>query len=145
VVDARRVAVLLDRIRAEVAALRRTGARPTDELLGDPDALPAVKYRLVVAIEAATDVADHLIASEGLRLAAGYADSFRSLEEAGVLPTDLAASLADAAGFRNLLVHRYADIDDGRVIEIVRNRLTDLEAFVELIAGRLAGTSDPPA
>jgi uncharacterized protein YutE (UPF0331/DUF86 family) len=144
-VDARRVAVLLDRIRAEVSALRRSGARPTDELFDDPDALPALKYRLVVAIEAATDVADHLIASEGFRLAAGYADSFRSLEEAGVLPSYLAASLADAARFRNLLVHRYADIDDGRVIEIVRNRLTELEAFVDLIAQRLAGPAHPPA
>jgi uncharacterized protein YutE (UPF0331/DUF86 family) len=101
-----------------------------------------VKYRLVVAIEAATDVADHLIASEGLRLASGYADSFRSLEEAGVLPTELAASLADDARFRNLLVHRYADIDDGRVVEIARHRLTDLEAFVALIATRLAGAPD---
>ena len=31
--------------------------------MSDEDALPAVKYRLVVAIEAAIDVADHIIAS----------------------------------------------------------------------------------
>lgn len=136
-VDARRVAELLDRIRAEVAALRRSGARTTDELFDDPDALPALKYRLVVAIEAATDVADHLISSEGLRLASGYADSFRSLEEGGVLPAGLAASLADAARFRNLLVHRYADIDDQRVVQFVRQRLADLEDYVDVIAARL--------
>jgi uncharacterized protein YutE (UPF0331/DUF86 family) len=136
-VDDRRVSELLHRIRTEVAALRHSGARPTAELFDDPDALPALKYRLVVVIEAATDVADHLIASEGLRLASGYADSFRSLEEGGVLPAALAASLADAARFRNLLVHRYADIDDHRVVQIVRQRLADLEAYVDLIAARL--------
>lgn len=91
----------------------------------------------MVAIETATDVADHLISSEGLRLASGYADSFRSLEEGGVLPARLAASLADAARFRNLLVHRYADIDDRRVVQIVRQRLADLEDYVDLIAARL--------
>lgn len=98
VVDRHRIAELLDRIRDEAAALRRSGARPRDELFADPETLPAVKYRLVVAIEAATDVADHLIASEGFRLAAGYADSFRSLEEAGVLPPDLAAARLGADG-----------------------------------------------
>lgn len=135
-VDAARVSALLGRIREEVDRLRDLAGRPDADLLDSVDALPAAKYRLIVAIEAATDVADHVIASEGLRPATSFADSFRSLREGGWLEADLADALADAARFRNLLVHGYAEVDDRRVIEIARTRLEDLEAFVGEIAAR---------
>lgn len=136
-VDRARVSALLARIRAEREQLGRLGDRDDARLLGDVDALPAVKYRLIVAIEAATDVADHIIASEGLRQATSFADSFASLAEGGWLAADLAASLADAARFRNLLVHQYADVDDRRVLEILRSRLGDLDRFVQGVADQL--------
>lgn len=85
-----------------------------------------------MAIEPATDVADHVIASEGLRPATSFADSFRSLHEGGWID----AELAEAAGFRNVLVHQYADVDDGRVVENLRTRLDDLDAYVRQIADR---------
>jgi uncharacterized protein YutE (UPF0331/DUF86 family) len=138
VVDAPRVTALFHAIRTEVEHLRRAAVRDDDELRSDPDALPAMKYRLVVCIEAATDAADHVIAAEGFRPATSFADSFRSLAEAGWLDADLAARLEDAARFRNLLVHRYADIDDDRVIEIARTRLGDLDAYIQTLASRLA-------
>lgn len=136
-VDVPRVAALLQRIRDELGHLREIAARDDAELFAATDALPATKYRLVVVIEAATDVADHIIASEGLRPSVSFADSFRSLHEAGWLDDGLAAQLEDAARFRNLLVHQYADVDDHRVVEIARTRMDDLDRFVDVVAQRL--------
>lgn len=135
-VDAARVSAVLARISDEVDRLRELAGRPDADLFASDDALPAAKYRLIVAIEAATDVADHVIASEGLRPATSFADSFRSLREGGWLEADLAEALADAARFRNLLVHGYAEVDDRRVVEITRTRLEDLEGFVQEVAAR---------
>lgn len=136
-VDEGRVAALLQRLRDEVAALRRLAARSDADLFGSEDALPAAKYRLVVAVEAAVDTADHVIASEGLRQATSFADSFQSLQESGWLDDELAASLQDAARFRNLLVHQYAVVDDTRVLETIRTRLDDLDGFATTMAGRV--------
>lgn len=136
-VDAARVTALLQRIRDELAALGVFAARSDADLLDDDDALPAAKYRLIVMIEAAIDIADHVIASEGLRPSSSLADSFLSLQEAGWLDKDLATWLQDAARFRNLLVHQYADVDDDRVIEILRTRRGDLEGYVVEIARRI--------
>lgn len=136
-VDAGRVAALLHRIREEVDQLRQAAERDDDALLSSVDALPAIKYRLIVSIEAATDVADHIIAAESLRPATSLADSFVALAESGWIDEGLGASLADAARFRNLLVHQYADVDDLRVLEILRTRLGDLDAYVEALARRL--------
>lgn len=129
--------MLLHRIRTEVTALRVGLGRSDSELLSDVDSLPAMKYRLIVAIEAAIDVADHIIASEGLRPSTSFADSFRSLGEAGWVESGLASRLEGAARFRNLLVHQYADVDDSRVIGIARQGLDDLDEYVQTIASRV--------
>lgn len=136
-VDVPRLLALLERIEQEVTAVRASVARSDEELVDHPDALPALKYRLVVAIEAAIDAAAHVIASQGLRSPDDFADTFTSLVEADWLPSDLGARLADAARFRNLLVHLYDDVDDERVIEIARTRLDDLRAFTRTVAARV--------
>lgn len=135
-VDAGRLAALLDRIAEELKELRALADRAPRELVEDPVALPAAKYRLVVAIEAAIDAGEHVIASEGLRASVSYADVFAVLSEAGWLEPGLAAALQDVARFRNLLVQGYAQIDDRRVVAVLRRRLDDLDDFRGALARR---------
>lgn len=128
-VDPLRVRTMLDRLGAEIAALRRLAARPPDELLADEDLLAAVKYRFVVALEVCIDVGRHVVASEGLRAPRDYADVFTVLAEAELLAATTAAELRDTARFRKLLVHGYALVDDDRVVQILQTRLDDLDRF----------------
>jgi uncharacterized protein YutE (UPF0331/DUF86 family) len=46
-----------------------------------------------------------------------------------VLPVELAEAVARAVGFRNLLVHKYTEIDNDRVLANL-DRLSDLSDFV---------------
>jgi uncharacterized protein YutE (UPF0331/DUF86 family) len=138
VVDPLRVRTLLDRLAAEVEALRRLGARGTGELLADDDLLAAVKYRFIIAIEVCIDVGRHVIASEGLRAPLDYADVFTVLADADLVDPAIAADLRDTARFRNLLVHNYTKVDDARVVEILRERVDDLALFRTALA-RAAG------
>jgi uncharacterized protein YutE (UPF0331/DUF86 family) len=55
-----------------------------------------------------------------------------------MLAAELSASMEQAARFRNVLVHQYADVDDARVVEILRARLDDLDRFVAVVASRLS-------
>src|SRR5680860_391228 len=103
-VDRLRVKALLDRILKETSGLRRMSGQSLESL--QPDLIYAVKYRLVVAIEAATDVSRHLAAARGLRMPTDYADSFVVLGEAGLLDPALVDDLKDMAKFRNVLVHQ---------------------------------------
>ena len=136
-VDERRFRAILDRIGTEITELRRLAAMDDATLQADPERMPGVKYRLQIAVEACIDAAEHLIASEGLRAPESFADTFTVLGEAGRLDATLARSLEDAARFRNLLVHQYADVDDDRVREILRTRVVDFERFRTAVA-RLA-------
>ena len=46
----------------------------------------------------------------------------------------LAERLGDMAGFRNLLVHRYGDVDNEIVLEMIESELEDVVAFERAVA-----------
>lgn len=132
-VDVERLLSLLERIAAETRQLTRLAALPDSALASDSDLLAAVKYRFVVAIEAAVDASRHVAASEGMRLPRDMRDAFVVLQETGWLP---AGELPDMAGFRNLLVHNYAEVNDDVVRAVLRTRLHELDTFRRAIATR---------
>jgi uncharacterized protein YutE (UPF0331/DUF86 family) len=133
-VDPGRLRALLDRLGEEVQELRRLSSLHDEELMGDGDRLAAVKYRFIVAIEVCIDAGQHVVASEGLRAPADFADVFAVLAEASFVTKASVPTLQEMARFRNLLVHGYQRVDDRRVIDILRTRLGDLDSFRREVA-----------
>ncbi len=130
-VDEPRVQRLLRRVMGDVATLRELGAAPGPP---DPVRLGAIKYAFITAIEGCVRVAQHVGASEGWRAPDRNADAFAVLAEHAVVDPHLADLLARAVGFRNVLVHRYADVDDDRVVAMLEE-VDDLETFVTQFSG----------
>lgn len=128
-VDAERLARLLRRITDDVHRLRRV--EPT-AVLDDEVLLDHVKYRFVTAIEACIDVAMHVAATEGLASPDTNADAVRSLGRHGIVASRTADAVGRAVGFRNVLVHRYAEVDDHRVLDHLGG-LDHLDAFVDQV------------
>ena len=99
----------------------------------------AVERSLQVAVEACLDIGRRIISREGFRYPETNQDVFRVLAEEGVVSNDLLPTLLDMAGFRNLVVHDYARIDDASVYGILRKRLSDFNAFAEAVGSYLEG------
>jgi uncharacterized protein YutE (UPF0331/DUF86 family)/predicted nucleotidyltransferase len=93
----------------------------------------AAKYSLLEIIESCIGIANHIISMKAFRRAEKYSDMFRVLREEGVLGERLTQRLEDMARFRNLLVHRYGEIDDERVLEIIQHNLGDIVEFEKQI------------
>jgi uncharacterized protein YutE (UPF0331/DUF86 family) len=148
VVDAVRLARLLRRIDADIARLRPFQAVDGEALLADEVRLGFVKYTFVTLIEGCIDAAHHIVASERLATPETNAEAMIALARHGLLDRELAQVLARAVGFRNVLVHRYADVDDGEVTAQL-GRLGDLAAFTSALAGLLGadpgGDAESPA
>jgi len=89
----------------------------------------AAKYSLLEIVEACIDVANYIISVRGFRRAEEYSEMFKVLKEEGVIGKGLATKLEDMARFRNLLVHRYGEVDNRRVLEIIKYNLKDIEEF----------------
>jgi uncharacterized protein YutE (UPF0331/DUF86 family) len=119
-------------IESDVAFLARFAERDVEEIIDDEVLLGAVKYGFVTAIEGCAKVAHHLSVSEAWSVAETNADAVRILASEGVISSELARDIASAVGFRNLLVHQYADVDNRLVVEHLA-QLGDLRKFVESV------------
>ena len=129
------VAKKLALIETSVKELR-TLARP-DALAHDVKEQRFVEHTLQVAIQAALDVASHVVSDERLGEPRANRDMFALLAQRGLLPLELTDRLGRMAGFRNVLVHGYQDVDLAVLRDILANRLDDLLAFVRAIRSRL--------
>jgi uncharacterized protein YutE (UPF0331/DUF86 family)/predicted nucleotidyltransferase len=133
-VDTDRVIEFLRLLGDDLAALRGKAVTPRELYGRSRDIQAIVERRLQTAIESCINVGNHLIARLGLRPPAEYADVFRALAEAKILPGELAQQMMDMARFRNLLVHVYWALDHERVYDSLSGRVTTLEAFSRHIA-----------
>ena len=115
----------------------RTLARPAD-LAVDVREERFVEHTLRVAIQAALDVASHIVSDQRLGEPRSNRELFTARVRDGSLAPDLAALLAAMAGFRNVLVHGYGDVDLAVVRDVLENHLGDLDAFVAAMRVRLA-------
>jgi uncharacterized protein YutE (UPF0331/DUF86 family) len=82
-------------------------------------------------VMAASDILHHLLAERGITPTT-YRDTFHLAAEQGLIPSDLAARLQDAAGMRNVLVHLYEQIDYSILKDSISPALHDFEQFVTL-------------
>ncbi len=114
----------------------RTLARP-EEVSRDVKEQRFVEHTLQVAIQAALDVASHVVSDERLGEPRTNRELFTLLARQGLLSVELADRLGRMAGFRNVLVHGYQDVDLAVLRDILVNRLDDLLAFARVIRARL--------
>ena len=89
----------------------------------------AMRYLVIQLVEAAASVSVHLLSRLFDERVESYADCFRRLGDRKVIAGELAERLSSAARLRNLLVHRYWEIDDRRVYEVIGSGLEDFEEF----------------
>ena len=118
-------------ILGALARLEDLKRMPEKEFLADPHKIGSAKYNLIVAIEGAVDLCNHIIAKNGFRTPEDYADTLRVMEEKGAFDPEFTNSLTQMARFRNRLVHIYWDIDDAELSRIIQTRLPDINRFLK--------------
>lgn len=86
----------------------------------------AIERNFHMALESVFDIGEMIISIQELRKPEDYKDIIEILGEEGILPQRFAEKFAPAAGFRNILVHRYAEV---KLNELYRHLMEDLEDF----------------
>jgi uncharacterized protein YutE (UPF0331/DUF86 family) len=118
-----------------VSELRRL-ARP-ERIATDVREERFVSHTLQIAIQAALDVASHIVSNERLGEPTSNKALFELLARNGWLSPELVGRLRDMAGFRNVLVHGYSDVDVAIVEDVLRHHLDDLVGFTATLRQRL--------
>lgn len=103
----------------------------------EPDFLLFIyELNLQRAIQACIDLANVMIAKEGLGLPNTYRQSFEILRQHQIIGGELTSKMASMVGFRNISVHDYGQIKPEIVHSIVKNHLVDFENFYTIILNR---------
>jgi uncharacterized protein YutE (UPF0331/DUF86 family) len=111
-VDSERLSRVLRDLERSVHFIERILGRALDEFLNDEEAVYALRYAVIEAVEAAVQIG--LPPGDGSppgQPRRGIPNARRE----GIIPWDLAAATRRFAGLRNLLLHRYWEVDDARL------------------------------
>ncbi|MEF8815660.1 MAG: DUF86 domain-containing protein [Salinibacter sp.] len=97
-----------------------------EEFASNVEVYSAVERNLHLSIEALNDMAGHLIVDENLGTFERAQDLPALLEEHGFIDEGDRDTWQDMIGFRNVLVHEYADIDRRTVYAALQENLDDI-------------------
>ncbi len=122
----------IDRCLARIAEVR--GGRRPELLPVDIDDISSLNLQR--AIQAAIDLASHLVSAEGYGTPDSVGGVFALLHERGVIDADLAARLRRMVGFRNIAVHEYQTLDPAILDAILDRHLGDLKTLARQIVDR---------
>ena len=124
-----------DIVFAKVGIIQRCLRRIKDTTAFDPacldnlDKQDVFALNLQRAIQAALDLAAHVVASEGLGMPQELKEHFTILERSGIVSSVLADQMKKMVGFRNIAVHEYQELDVAVLKSILTKNLKDLEDF----------------
>jgi len=112
------------------------------DFLNDPYLQDIVERNLEVAAQVVIDIANRIISLDQLEKPHDYYEAILRLGEARIIPQDFCQKLAPVAGFRNVLVHGYIDINWDEVFKNLQ-RTQDLNKFMEHVKAWMAAKDLP--
>lgn len=128
-----RLKTLSEEVRRAYDNLSEYAGLSGDEILSDRTVLAAVKYNFIVAIQAVIDICHHIVAKLASKVPDEYGECFLILKEMGYIDADHAVKLKSMAGFRNILIHLYHEVDDKRVIKHLKEDLQVIDDFLNVV------------
>ena len=100
----------------------------------------ACERLLQLTIECMIDICHILVTGLRLGLPAEENDLFSKLTDEDIVSLDMGNTLREMKGFRNILVHEYAKVDDRLVYEAIRKRTDDFCRFTDAIRGYISSS-----
>ncbi|WP_060206016.1 type VII toxin-antitoxin system HepT family RNase toxin [Sporosarcina koreensis] len=84
------------------------------------------------ACEASIDLAMHVVSERKLGVPKTSREAFKLLHEAGLIEADLAKTLMNMVGFRNIAVHDYQALELDILESIINKHIDDFKQFTKV-------------
>jgi uncharacterized protein YutE (UPF0331/DUF86 family) len=113
-----------------------------DKYLYDDDVQTIVERKVQLSIQTCIDIANYIIAREGLRIPDEEENIFLVLAQESFINHDLGQRMKGMVNFRNILVHEYLEIDNELVHRHLTRNLADFDQFAKSIIDYLEEPRD---
>jgi uncharacterized protein YutE (UPF0331/DUF86 family) len=125
-IDKEKIIQRISDIQSNICYLEQYGNIDENEFLKDNEKIAASKYYLIAVIEGCISLCTHISVKEFHKVPDAYAACFKILADNNILSKTLANNLSKMVGFRNLLIHRYWEIDDRRVYRYIKSDIVKI-------------------
>ena len=130
-IDRERVDRYLVEIRESLAVLKNiTDGSSVEDFAGDQIKVRAMKYTLVVMVEAICNLFRHILAKRFHQVVEEYMETVIKIREKGVLSKAIAEKLIPLTKLRHQLIHGYWKTDNKRLFEETRDNLSAIETLM---------------
>jgi len=123
----------IDLIQVSLRRLAKLAAVEESHFLADPDHFAIAEHHLRRALEAMFDIGRHIMAKKGLGHPRDYRSILTALGQERIIPLAFAQQITGMAGYRNRLVHGYAEVTPVEMYSLLKERLGDLDTFCRYI------------
>ncbi len=124
----------LEKLDKYVDELKNLSKQSLSEFKDDKIKQAAVERFFQMSIEVVLDISSMIISQENLEKPDNYRKMILALGKSEILENDFAENFANIAGFRNILVHQYTNIDVEIVYKKLKEKLEDFDKFARQIA-----------
>ncbi len=129
-IDRELISKKLEQIEQALGVLEKRHTLTASELELSIETRWSIERGLEVIMQAVFDVGAHLLAADLKNDWDDYTGLIEKLGVHGVLPTAFAQKFKAMAGFRNILVHEYLEIDLHVVEHVLNHELPSFREFV---------------
>lgn len=119
--DKNRILSKLDELDSYLTELEDVMPKNYEEYINSIEKKRSCERLLHIMIECTIDICSLMVKGLRLGLPAGEEDLFEKIEKKKIISKRMKEKLKLMRGFRNILVHRYADVDDQLVFENLKN------------------------
>jgi uncharacterized protein YutE (UPF0331/DUF86 family) len=132
--DRERILSKMDELEGYLKELRGLVPENYDEYLSSIEKRRACERLLQISVECVIDICGLVVSGLRLGLPAEESDIFEKLFVNKLLSAEARDLLKSMKGFRNILVHDYAKLDNALIHEIATSRLGDFEKILKEIS-----------
>ncbi len=129
--------VIVDKLRyinQYTADLKQMRGMSKEEYTADMVTQRAVERTSLNLVQACIDLAQHIRSAEDLSSTETAKQEMQALGNADIISDGTQEKMEEAIGFRNILAHRYGDIDHEVVYDVLHEDLRWFEQFQQEVA-----------
>lgn len=104
-----------------------------ENFLKDKNIIYSLRYLLIEIVESMASICNHIITRIKGEIPEGYPDCFEKMAKNRIINEKLAANLKKIAKLRNILIHKYWQIDDSKLFNSVKENIDDFEEFLKQV------------
>jgi uncharacterized protein YutE (UPF0331/DUF86 family) len=101
--------------------------------LEDYRKMDCIVLNLQRACEATIDIAMYIVSTRKLGIPQSKKEAFQILENDSIITKEMSKNMKNMAGFRNIAIHDYKNIDEEVIKDVVENHLYELIEFAKTI------------